>query len=196
MAKTQNQNQQTQPAAAPTLDELREASRLAAEKAAASKLEAEKPDATDEVKAQAKTDDEAAAAASAALTEAEAAEAAAKDQQQNTAQANAQAQLDEAAAAAGQAQSPTEAEAAARAQAEEDAQFVPIFVDEDGEKIPRKTILRLVSTTGQNLRSLDGALITPEPTCELNGFDVRRGDWYTVQFAAGLIKVDSTKKAK
>lgn len=193
MAKTQNQNQQTQPAAAPTLDELREASRLAAEKAAASKLEAEKPDATDEVKAQANTDEEAAAAASAALAEAE---AAAKDQQQNTAQANAQAQLDEAAATAGQAQSPTEAEAAARAQAEEDAQFVPIFVDEDGEKIPRKTILRLVTTTGQNLRSLDGALITPEPTCELNGFDVRRGDWYTVQFAAGLIKVDSTKKAK
>lgn len=188
MAKTQNQNQQTQPAAAPTLDELREASRLAAEKAAASKLEAEKPDATDEVKAQAKTDDEAAAAAAAALSEAEAAATAA--------QANAQAQLDEAAAPAGQAPSPTEAEADARAQAEEDAQYVPIFVDEDGEKIPRKTILRLVTTTGQNLRSLDGALITPEPTCELNGFDVRRGDWYTVQFAAGLIKVDSTKKAK
>lgn len=87
-------------------------------------------------------------------------------------------------------------ETAARLQAEEDAKFVPVFTDEDGEKIPRNSRIRVQTTTGRNLRALDGTLITPEPSIELNGPDIRKGDWYTVQFAAKLIEVVSTRKLK
>lgn len=193
MAKTQNQNtQQAQPSAKPTLEELREAVRVASEKAAASKEVAAKDGATDEQKAAAVGDQELADLAAQNLSEAEAAAQSTADQAKLDEQARAQTELD----ATAQANAQAEAEAALEAAAEDDKRYVPVFRDEDGERIERNRLLRLVTTTGQNLRSLDGVLITPEPTCELNGFDVRAGDWYTVQYAAGLIAVDSTKKAK
>lgn len=162
-----------------SLEDLKKAAEAARLEATAAREAANKDDATDEVKAAALAAEEAAGKAEAELQAAE--EAAAENQRK----------LDEQAAAA------AAAEAQAKATAEDDDQrYVPVFLDEDGERIPRNRVLRLVTTTNQNLRSLDGALITPEPTCELNGFDVRKGDWYTVQYQAGLIVVDSTKKAK
>jgi flagellar biosynthesis GTPase FlhF len=180
-------NQQPAAAAAkPTLEDLRAASKEAAEKAALLKVEADKADATEEQKTAYTAADEAATAASQALTDAEAADAAEALKIQEKAQAEAQAKLNAAA----------NAPAPDAVDEEDDPKYVPIFRDEDGERIERNRVLRLVTTTGQNLRALDGSLITPDPTCELNGFDVRKGDWYTVQYAAGLILVDSTKKAK
>lgn len=79
---------------------------------------------------------------------------------------------------------------------DDDAQFVPVFVDEDGERIPRNSIMRICTTGKGNLRSLDGLHITDEPVAELHGPNVKKGDWYTTQFLAGLIKVDSTKKLR
>lgn len=86
--------------------------------------------------------------------------------------------------------------AAAPVDPEDDPAYVPIFRDEEGERIPRNSLIRLVTTTGRNLRSLDGTLIGPSPEAELKGPDVRKGDWYTAQYQAGLIQVDSVKKMR
>lgn len=91
---------------------------------------------------------------------------------------------------------PAAAAAAEPADPEDDPKYVPIFRDEEGERIPRNSLIRVVTTTTRNLRALDGTLITPEPTAELKGPDVRKGDWYTVQYQAGLIQVDSIKKMR
>lgn len=87
-------------------------------------------------------------------------------------------------------------EAAAPVDPEDDPTYVPIFRDEEGERIPRNSLIRLVTTTGRNLRALDGTLISPSPEAELKGPDVRKGDWYTAQYQAGLIQVDSVKKMR
>lgn len=73
---------------------------------------------------------------------------------------------------------------------------VPVLVDEDGDQIPVNSLIRLATVTGRNLRSPDGLMITGAGTSEVNGFDIREGDWYTVQFAAGLLRVDSYKKIR
>lgn len=73
---------------------------------------------------------------------------------------------------------------------------VPVLVDEDGDPIPVNSLIRLATVTGRNLRSPDGLMITGAGTSEVNGFDIREGDWYTVQFAAGLLRVDSYKKIR
>ena len=86
--------------------------------------------------------------------------------------------------------------AAAPVDPEDDPAYVPIFRDEEGERIPRNSLIRLVTTTGRNLRALDGTLIGPSPEAELKGPDVRKGDWYTAQYQAGLIQVDSVKKMR
>lgn len=90
----------------------------------------------------------------------------------------------------------TGAAAAAPVDPEDDPAYVPIFRDEEGERIPRNSLIRLVTTTGRNLRALDGTLISPSPEAELKGPDVRKGDWYTSQYQAGLIQVDSVKKMR
>lgn len=87
-------------------------------------------------------------------------------------------------------------EAAAPVDPEDDPAYVPIFRDEEGERIPRNSLIRLVTTTGRNLRALDGTLVGPSPEAELKGPDVRKGDWYTAQYQAGLIQVDSVKKMR
>ena len=89
-----------------------------------------------------------------------------------------------------------EAEQKASSDPEDDPKYVPIFRDEEGERIPRNSLIRLVTTTGRNLRALDGTLIGPSPEAELKGPDVRKGDWYTAQYEAGLIAVDSVKKMR
>lgn len=102
-----------------------------------------------------------------------------------------------AAAAPKKDQKPLEPEAAAApVDPEDDPAYVPIFRDEEGERIPRNSLIRLVTTTGRNLRALDGTLIGPSPEAELKGPDVRKGDWYTAQYQAGLIQVDSVKKMR
>lgn len=73
---------------------------------------------------------------------------------------------------------------------------VPVLVDEDGDQIPVNSLIRLATVNGRNLRSPDGLMITGAGTSEVNGFDIREGDWYTVQFAAGLLRVDSYKKIR
>jgi len=73
---------------------------------------------------------------------------------------------------------------------------VPVLVDEDGDLIPVNSLIRLATVNGRNLRSPDGLMITGAGTSEVNGFDIREGDWYTVQFAAGLLRVDSYKKIR
>lgn len=73
---------------------------------------------------------------------------------------------------------------------------VPVLVDEDGDHIPVNSLIRLATVNGRNLRSPDGLMITGAGTSEVNGFDIREGDWYTVQFAAGLLRVDSYKKIR
>lgn len=73
---------------------------------------------------------------------------------------------------------------------------VPVLVDEDGDPIPVNSLIRLATVNGRNLRSPDGLMITGAGTSEVNGFDIREGDWYTVQFAAGLLRVDSYKKIR
>ena len=73
---------------------------------------------------------------------------------------------------------------------------VPVLMDEDGDPIPVNSLIRLATVNGRNLRSPDGLMITGAGTSEVNGFDIREGDWYTVQFAAGLLRVDSYKKIR
>lgn len=73
---------------------------------------------------------------------------------------------------------------------------VPVLTDEDGDPIPVNSLIRLATVNGRNLRSPDGLMITGAGTSEVNGFDIREGDWYTVQFAAGLLRVDSYKKIR
>lgn len=73
---------------------------------------------------------------------------------------------------------------------------VPVLADEDGDPIPVNSLIRLATVNGRNLRSPDGLMITGAGTSEVNGFDIREGDWYTVQFAAGLLRVDSYKKIR
>lgn len=106
-----------------------------------------------------------------------------------------QKQIDEAAALAtaqtGEAPTPPK-----KINEDDDSQYVPVFVDEDGERIPRNSIMRICTTGKNNLKSLDGLHITDEPVAELHGPNVKKGDWYTTQFLAGLIKVDSTKKLR
>lgn len=169
MAKQQNTNQA---APAPTLDDLLKAAKELEAKALELQAEAEKEDATDEVKAAAEKAIADATAAAAAYSKAFDAEEAAKAKE-----------------------APAEPEAAAQEE-EDDNLYVPVLHDEEGKRIPRNRLIRLVTTTGRNLRSLDGELITPEPTMVLKGPDVRKGDWYTVQFQAGLLAVDSTKLLK
>ena len=74
--------------------------------------------------------------------------------------------------------------------------YVPVLADEDGDPIPVNSLIRLATVNGRNLRSPDGLMITGAGTSEVNGFDIREGDWYTVQFAAGLLRVDSYKKIR
>lgn len=94
------------------------------------------------------------------------------------------------------------AKAPAKAKATEPAvdlsQYVPVFRDEDGELIPRNSILRVATTekVNGNLRALDGTLITPEPVTDLHGPDIRDGDWFTTQYRAGFIRVDTVKKIR
>ena len=73
---------------------------------------------------------------------------------------------------------------------------VPVLADEDGDPIPVNSLIRLATVNGRNLRSPDGLMITGAGTSEVNGFDIRECDWYTVQFAAGLLRVDSYKKIR
>jgi hypothetical protein len=79
---------------------------------------------------------------------------------------------------------------------EDDPRYVPIFRDEDGDRIPRNSMLRVHTTFDGNLKALDGTLITSQPVTDLEGPSIRKGDWFTVQFAAGLIAVDGVKKIK
>lgn len=168
-----------------TLDELLQAAQAARAVADEANAAAAAADATDEVKAKA-------LALSQAADEAEGA--------YNVAKQHADAKAAEEAAAAADpvkssaAEPKPEPEAAAEPQ--DDPAYVPVLLDENGDRIPRNSLIRLITTTGRNLRALDGELITPEPVAELKGPDVRRGDWYTVQFEAGLIAVDSVKKLR
>lgn len=195
MSNKNTQSAKNTPAAEPTLEELKAAAEEARQKASEAAVKAGQPDATAEDKDAVKPLEEAAQAAEKARDDAQAAAdaaAAAEAQRKATEQsAAAQDALDKPKETA-----TVEVAAAAPADPEDDPQYVPILRDEDGERIPRNSLIRLVTTTGLNLRSLDGELITPDPQMELKGPDVRRGDWYTVQFAAGLIAVDSVKKLK
>ena len=73
---------------------------------------------------------------------------------------------------------------------------VPVFTDEDGAAIPLMSTLRLQTTGNFALTSNDGTRITQHGLADLHGPDVREGDWYTSQFKAGLIMVESVKKLK
>lgn len=159
-----------------TLDELLQAAQAARAAADEANAAAAAADATDEVK-------EKALALSQAADEAEGAYNVAK-------------QHADAKAADPVKSSAVEPEPEAAAEPQDDPAYVPVLLDENGDRIPRNSLIRLVTTTGRNLRALDGELITPEPVAELKGPDVRRGDWYTVQFEAGLIAVDSVKKLR
>lgn len=167
--------------AAPSLAELKATAEDLRAKAEEAKAAAQAADASEEVKTAAANAEDAAVAAESVLKDAEAA---------------AQRAADEAAAAEAAKAPAAPAAPTTEAAEEDDPTVVPVFKDEDGEPIPRNSIIRLVTTTGRNLRALDGTLIEPEPTCELKGPDVKRGDWYTVQFEAGLIAVDSIKKLR
>lgn len=84
---------------------------------------------------------------------------------------------------------------AAKAGAAKEA-VVPVFTDEDGAAIPLMSTLRLQTTGNFALTSNDGTRITQHGLADLHGPDVREGDWYTSQFKAGLIMVESVKKLK
>lgn len=117
----------------------------------------------------------------------------AKQEESQAAAARAAAEQDAAAAAR-----PTQSaeEKAAEKAARDEAKLVPVFLDEDGKRIPRNSLLRVQTTGPHNLQALDGTVITPQPTVELNGPDLRAGDWYTCQFEEGLIEVVSTRAIK
>jgi len=85
--------------------------------------------------------------------------------------------------------------AAAKAASKAEA-VVPVFTDEDGAAIPLMSTLRLQTTGNFALTSNDGTRITQHGLADLHGPDVREGDWYTSQFKAGLIMVESVKKLK
>ena len=73
--------------------------------------------------------------------------------------------------------------------------FVPVFKDEDGDAIAINSILRVVTKDGA-LIDPNGVRITSHSPVEILGADVKEGDWYCVQFEAGLIVVDAYKKLK
>lgn len=100
-----------------------------------------------------------------------------------------------AAETAAAAQAPAEAPvAAAKPASKASAEFVPVFT-EDGEAIPRNSVLRVRTVSG-SLMDPSGNRITENNPVELLGPDIIVGDWYTVQFEAGLLVVDSVKKLK
>lgn len=89
-----------------------------------------------------------------------------------------------------------QAKLADEARARQESGLIPVITDEDGERIPKNSILRVRTTTNYNLKSLDGTLVTPTADAEFHGPDIRKGDWLTTQFEAGLIVVDNVKKLK
>lgn len=187
MSNKQNRNTQATPNATPSLEELKAAAEEARKKASEAVMKAGQPDATAEDKD-----------AVAPLEEAAQAAEKARDEAQAKADSEAQA---EAARLAEEAKAKAKEELEDGGEQkdeeeEEDPTFVPVLVDESGERIARNSLIRVVTTTGLNLRSLDGELVTPDPVCEVKGPDIRKGDWWTTQFAAGLIAVDSTRKMK
>ena len=73
--------------------------------------------------------------------------------------------------------------------------FVPVFKDEDGDAIAINSILRVVTKDGA-LIDPDGVRITSHSPVEILGADVKEGDWYCVQYEAGLLAVQNTKLLK
>ena len=86
------------------------------------------------------------------------------------------------------------APAAAAKPAKASSEFVPAFTEE-GEPIPRNSVIRIRTLSG-SLMDPSGNRITENSGVELLGPDIVQGDWYTVQFEAGLLVVDSVKKLK
>ena len=73
--------------------------------------------------------------------------------------------------------------------------FVPVFKDEDGDAIAINSILRVVTKEGA-LIDPNGVRITSHSPVEILGADVKEGDWYCVQYEAGLLAVQNTKLLK
>ena len=73
--------------------------------------------------------------------------------------------------------------------------FVPVFKDEDGDAIAINSILRVVTKDGA-LIDPNGVRITSHSPVEILGADVKEGDWYCVQYEAGLLAVQNTKLLK
>ena len=73
--------------------------------------------------------------------------------------------------------------------------FVPVFKDEDGDAIAINSILRVVTKEGA-LIDPNGVRITSHSPVEILGVDVKEGDWYCVQYEAGLLAVQNTKLLK
>ena len=130
-----------------------------------------------------------------------AAEQAAADQ----AAADAQAEADQAAADQAAADQLAADQAAAALLKEQDEKmteakkpataFVPVFKDEDGDAIAINSILRVVTKDGA-LIDPNGVRITSHSPVEILGADVKEGDWYCVQYEAGLLAVQNTKLLK
>ena len=90
------------------------------------------------------------------------------------------------------------AEAALKAEAGEASGtgMVPVLTF-DGEPIPVNSEIRLLTAgNGMCLTDNDGNRVTDSSPVKLNGGDVRDGDWYTTQFKAGLLVVDSIRALK
>ena len=188
-----------------TPEQQEAADKEAAAKAAADKLTPEQVAAAEQAAA------DQAAAAKAAADQA-AADQAAADQAAADAQAAAdQAAADQAAAdqAAADQQAADQLAAEIRAAAallkEQDEKmtgtkkpataFVPVFKDEDGDAIAINSILRVVTKEGA-LIDPNGVRITSHSPVEILGADVKEGDWYCVQYEAGLLAVQNTKLLK
>ena len=73
--------------------------------------------------------------------------------------------------------------------------FVPVFKDEDGDAIAINSSLRVVTKDGA-LIDPNGVRITSHSPVEILGADVKEGDWYCVQYEAGLLAVQNTKLLK
>ena len=166
-----------------TPEQQEAADKEAAAKAAADKLTPEQVAAAEQAAA-----DQAAADAQAAADQA-AADQAAADQAAADQQAADQLAAEQAAALLKeQDEKMTEAKKPATA-------FVPVFKDEDGDAIAINSILRVVTKDGA-LIDPDGVRITSHSPVEILGADVKEGDWYCVQYEAGLLAVQNTKLLK
>ena len=173
-----------------TPEQQEAADKEAAAKAAADKLTPEQVAAAEQAAADQAAADAQAAADQLAADQAAADAQAAADQLAADQAAADQLAADQAAAALLKEQDEKMTEAKKPATA-----FVPVFKDEDGDAIAINSILRVVTKDGA-LIDPNGVRITSHSPVEILGADVKEGDWYCVQYEAGLLAVQNTKLLK